>query len=394
MRWSSPILALQWMNANNLIISPDYPPPLIGGSLVYLNSLVKNSNLDFTILSDKKFRKNTKNITFIDSKHIVNSGNPKKIHLFFMYLYLIFKIYEISRHKIVILNISAIGNGFFSYLLSKFRTKVVILVFAEEITLALNAKGISGFLKRICLNGYKSADKLISVSNFAKDILIKKVNVKKDIFVIPTPVHDSKYNLDAFINRKHNTQFKILSVGRLIKRKGFIYLLKAFSEVIKSFDNVYLSIVGDGPEINNIIEFIDKNNLKEKVIIHKKVSDQFLAKQYISHDLFILANLMLENGDCEGAPNVLIEAASFGLPTIAGIEGGTSDVVDNNKSGILINPRDTQTFSKQIISFLKSREKCNLYGKNGFFKAMNSHNKEKAGNSFRDIIERLSANNI
>ena len=56
--------------------------------------------------------------------------------------------------------------------------------------------------------------------------------------------------------------------------------------------------------------------------------------------------------------------------------------------------RDTQTFSKQIISFLKSREKCNLYGKNGFFKAMNSHNKEKAGNSFRDIIERLSANNI
>ena len=46
------------MNDSNLIISPDYPPPLIGGSLVYLNNLVTNSNLDFTILSDKKSRKN------------------------------------------------------------------------------------------------------------------------------------------------------------------------------------------------------------------------------------------------------------------------------------------------------------------------------------------------
>ncbi len=375
------------MNDTNLIISPDYPPPLIGGSLVYLNNLVTNSNLDFTILSDKKLRKNTKNIKFIESKYIVNSTNPKKIQLIFMYLYLIFKMFNISRYQIVILNISVIGNGLLCYLLSKLCTRVVILVFAEEITLALNAKGLSGHLKRFCLRGYNSADKLISVSNFARDILIKKVNVKKDIFVIPTPVHDSKYNLDEFRNKKSDDYFKILSVGRLIKRKGFIYLLKAFNEVVKSFDNVYLSIVGDGPEINNINEFIYKNKLTDKVYTFTKVSDKFLIDQYKSHDLFILANTMLENGDCEGAPNVLIEAASFGLPTIAGIEGGTSDVVDNNKTGVLIDPRDTENFSKQIISFLKNREKCNLYGKNGFLKAINSHNKKKAGKIFADIIE-------
>ena len=66
------------MNDSSLIISPDYPPPLIGGSLVYLNNLVTNSDLDFTILSDKKNRKNAKNIKFIESKYIVNSSNPKK----------------------------------------------------------------------------------------------------------------------------------------------------------------------------------------------------------------------------------------------------------------------------------------------------------------------------
>ena len=375
------------MNDSNLIISPDYPPPLIGGSLVYLNNLVTNSNLDFTILSDKKSRKNTKNIKFIESKYIVNSSNPKKIQLIFMYLYLIFKINEISRYQIVILNISVLGNGLLSYLLSKLCARVIILVFAEEITLALNAKGISGFLKRFCLRGYKRADKLISVSNFAKDILIDKVNVKKDIYVIPTPVHESKFNFDEFSNKKSDEYFKILSVGRLIKRKGFIYLLKAFKNVVKSFDNVQLSIVGDGPEMNNINDFISKNKLEEKVNTYKEVSDQFLVDQYKSHNLFVLANLMLENGDCEGAPNVLIEAASFGLPTIAGIEGGTSDVVDNNKTGVLINPRDTEKFSEQIISFLKNKEKCNLYGKNGYLKATNSHNKKNAGKMFSDIIK-------
>ena len=225
------------------------------------------------------------------------------------------------------------------------------------------------------------------LSNFAKDILIDKVNVKKDIYVIPTPVHESKFNFDEFSNKKSDEYFKILSVGRLIKRKGFIYLLKAFKDVVKSFDNVQLSIVGDGPEMNNINDFISKNKLEEKVNTYKEVSDQFLVDQYKSHNLFVLANLMLENGDCEGAPNVLIEAASFGLPTIAGIEGGTSDVVDNNKTGVLINPRDTEMFSEQIISFLKNREKCNLYGKNGYLKATNSHNKKNAGKMFSDIIK-------
>ena len=125
-------------------------------------------------------------------------------------------------------------------------------------------------------------------------------------------------------------------------------------------------------------------------IILNEGSHSFVSASFVTifiGVLFVLANLMLENGDCEGAPNVLIEAASFGLPTIAGIEGGTSDVVDNNKTGVLINPRDTEMFSEQIISFLKNREKCNLYGKNGYLKATNSHNKKNAGKMFSDIIK-------
>ena len=95
---------------------------------------------------------------------------------------------------------------------------------------------------------------------------------------------------------------------------------------------------------------------------------------------------MLDNGDCEGAPNVLIEAAAFGLPTIAGLEGGTSDVVEDNETGLLLDPRNINNFSMKIIDFINDKAKCLEMGKKGYLKAHNSHTKEEAGSIFSSII--------
>jgi len=367
-----------------LLISPDFPPPFIGGSLVYVHNLITNSSLNFDILTDQINRINDSKIKYIEKKYIVNSSSPKFFRLLLMYTFItFFLLSNLKKYDLIILNISAIGNGFFAFFLNLFNRKSMIISFAEELTLAMKSQGIKGILKRLCLKGYKKANMNISISHFAKDFLIKALKVKTPIHVIPTPVHNEKFESTDI---KSNKRKGILSVGRLIERKGHILVIQALQIVIKKNPTLRLTIVGDGPEYETITEYINNNSLSNFVKVYRNVSDEFLKTQYNEHELFILANLMLENGDCEGAPNVLIEAASYGLPSIAGEEGGTSDVVENNKSGILLNPRDINNMANVIQELLSDKRKLENMSQFGIMKAKNQHGKVEAGITFKKYI--------
>ena len=373
-----------------LLISPDYPPPFIGGSLVYMHTLIEESRLSMSIMTDLKNRVNTDKISYLESKYITNSSNPSTLNLIVMYFFIFIKIPEIIDHEIVILNISSVGNGFYAYFLKKLGLKVVIMSYAEEISISLNKKGIRGIIKRMFMKGYTQANMIVSVSNFAKNMLITKIGIKNPIKVIPTPLHSSKQNTEDYnYSKKLDKNFRIISVGRLIKRKGFIYLLKTIKKTVEVNDNLKLTIIGDGPEYKSIINYIRSNSLEQYVDIFRNVSDEFLVNSYKSNDIFILANLMLDNGDCEGAPNVLIEAASYGLPSIAGIEGGTSDVVDDNSTGFLIDPRDTDLMCNKILELMNNASKLDIMSKNSIYKAKFQHSKELAGKKFAEYIEML-----
>ena len=373
-----------------LLISPDYPPPFIGGSLVYMHTLIEESLLNMSIMTDLGNRDNTEKVNYLESRYITNSSNPSTLSLMIMYFFILLKIPKILNYKIVILNIGSAGNGFYAYILKKLGFKVVIISYAEELSISLKRKGNKGAIKRLLMRGYSHADMIISVSNFAKNILTSEMGIKKPINVIPTPLHKSKKSTDDYTySKKLDKNFRIISVGRLIKRKGFIYLLKTIRKIVKENDNIKLTIIGDGPEYKSIINYISSNSLEKYVDIFRNVSDEFLVNAYKSNDIFILANIMLDNGDCEGAPNVLIEAASYGLPAIAGIEGGTSDVVNDNTTGFLIDPRDTDTMCNKILELMKNASKLDIMSKNSIYKAKFQHSKELAGKKFSEYIKML-----
>jgi glycosyltransferase involved in cell wall biosynthesis len=376
---------LKVIKNNFILISPDFPPPFIGGSLVYVHNLITNSNCKFDVLTNKVNRKKNQNIHHIESKNIINSDSPSFFKLFKMYIFIAyFLLMNFRKYDLVVLNISAIGNGFFAFLLNFLNRKSMIISFAEELTLAMKSKGIKGQLKNICLKGYKKANMNISISHFAKDLLIKDLKVGTPIHVIPTPVHNEKFES---VNSDVNQRSGILSVGRLIERKGHILVIKAFQKTLQKNPSLNLTIVGDGPEYKKIYKYINENALSESVKIYRNVSDEFLIDQYKKHELFILANLLLDNGDCEGAPNVLIEAASYGLPSIAGEEGGTSDVVEHNKSGILLNPKDINNLSNVIIELLADKIRLKKMSQFAISKAKNKHNKVDAGLAFKKHLE-------
>ena len=186
---------------------------------------------------------------------------------------------------------------------------------------------------------------------------------------------------------EHFHIFTKKSVKTFLLRKN-LKILKTDSiyEVNKKYPELVLTIIGDGPEKEYLYSLINRLSLESNVKIYSNVTSDFLSKQYMDNELFVLANHMLENGDCEGAPNVFIEAGAYGMPSIAGIEGGASDVVEHEETGFLIDPRDTKVLAATILEFLDNKDKLASMGKKAMLKVRNDHDKRLAGKKFREYI--------
>ncbi len=384
------------MSVNCLLISPDFPPPFVGGSLVYVHSLIVNPipNVNFDVLT-ARLRNDEKELSLPcginRSPYLISSDNPSTIQLIRMYLYLLLYLLIVHRrYQIIFLNISAVGNGFFAFCLKILKKKSVIISFAEELTLAMASKGVKGIIKRLFLKRYNDATFFICICDFAKEFLIRQGVKQEQIVVIPSPLHKDKWFSGEDSCRKHSNDFQILSVGRLIKRKGFHLLIQAFEKVLNSsVIPVKLIIVGDGPEKQTLECLIKQLKLDENVILFGKASDQELSRLYAESSLFVLANIMLANGDCEGSPLVFIEASASGMPVIGGLEGGASTAIEDGITGYLVDPSDIDILSNKILYFLNNPDITKKMGKMGKEKVFNMHSPEKIRAQFAALVHSL-----
>jgi Glycosyltransferase len=154
---------------------------------------------------------------------------------------------------------------------------------------------------------------------------------------------------------KDENIFQILSVGYLIERKGFEYLIKAMPLVLEKHKHARLKIVGSGPLELKLKELIYELGLGNEVEIVKNVSDEELLMIYNSSDLFVLPSIVDSQGNTEGLGVVLLEAMACGLPVMGSNVGGISDIIANNKTGILVEEKDVHGIFKGIKSLLKRK---------------------------------------
>ena len=375
------------MSKNILVVSPDFPPPFIGGSLVWMHSLLVNSNLNFDILTsahNKKIKFNRINI--FEKKSISNSNNPTKIKLLLSYIYIFFWIIsklKKKKYNLIISNPGFIGNCIIFFLGSFFKVKTIGTAYAEELTTVIYGKGLKNFLKKKLFKFfYYKANGFVTVCSYAKKLLLK-YNVKKKIIVIPPSTSNEKIKNKNYVKKN---KFLILSVGRLIKRKGFDDLILAINRLKNFFPGINLNIIGNGPELFNLMQLIKKYQLNKNVKILTKINDKKLHYYYKKSSLFILANRMLANGDTEGCPVVLIEAMKNKLPVIGGRNGGLDTAIINNKNGFIINAKNIKQISSAIKLLLINKRKRKKFIKEGIKKIKIDHNPILNGKKFRNFL--------
>jgi glycosyltransferase involved in cell wall biosynthesis len=124
----------------------------------------------------------------------------------------------------------------------------------------------------------------------------------------------------------------ILSVGRLVEKKGFPYLLQAAGILQSRGAEFRLVIVGDGPMRPDLVRMAAGLQLREHVEFAGMLTQRELRRIYEQADLFALASVVAADGDRDGLPNVLLEALAMGIPTVASDISAIPELIEHQKT--------------------------------------------------------------
>jgi phosphatidylinositol alpha-1,6-mannosyltransferase len=150
-------------------------------------------------------------------------------------------------------------------------------------------------------------------------------------------------------------QTVLLTVARLVPRKGHDKVLEALEIVGREFPALHYLIVGDGPARAALERQVARLGLSEQVTFAGFVPDEELPGCYAAADLFVMVSRERPHrGDVEGFGIVYLEASAAGRAVVAGRSGGVSDAVEDGVSGLLVDPEDAGAVGDAISQLLRN----------------------------------------
>ena len=158
----------------------------------------------------------------------------------------------------------------------------------------------------------------------------------------------------------------IISVGRLVHRKGQDRLVEALPRIIKEFPDVVLVFVGEGPHRKVLDDLVVKNNLHENVRFIGRIQYSDLPRYIALGDIFAMPSRSRLFGlEVEGLGIVYLEASSCGIPVVGGSSGGAPDAVKDGVTGFVVDGNDIDAIAARIIDLLRDEELRSKMGKAG-----------------------------
>lgn len=148
------------------------------------------------------------------------------------------------------------------------------------------------------------------------------------------------------------TNVRVLTVARLVEKKGITYLLRAIKLLLDRGIKVSCEIIGDGPLKKELVNFVNKANINSYITFKgTKTRSEVLQAMRVS-DVFILPSITASNGDMDGLPNVLLEAMTVGVPVISTNISAVPELVEDNITGIMVSEKDEKAIADAILKLI------------------------------------------
>ena len=237
---------------------------------------------------------------------------------------------------------------------------------------------------------YHQADAVVAANQFACDGLVR-IGVPGERIHKLTPGVD----LERFAPRprsdelieKYGLQGKkvLLTVARLVPRKGHKVVLQALPKVLREIPNLKYLIAGEGPEKDNLQKLVAELGLQEVVVFVGDVPHDEICDFYSLCDVFIMVNRLEAGGDVESFGMVFTEANALGKPVVGGKSGGAAEAVLDGKTGFLVDPGSAEEVASRLLLLLNNEDLCKRMGLAGLTRAQAEFNWSTRAQALREI---------
>lgn len=229
----------------------------------------------------------------------------------------------------------------------------------------------------------RGAKVVVTNSNALSEEIKKDFGVKETVVIYPS-LKNRRPHIES--DRSLNAEnFILLTVSRLVPRKGHIRVLKAIADLQNQIPSIRYRILGDGPALGDIIRIANELGVYDLVRLSGHVTDTEIAEAYDEADVFVMPTIA-DQIDREGFGTVYLEAAAHGLPSIASKLPGVDEAVLDGQTGLLVPDGDIKALQEAILRLWKNPEEGRLLGLAGQKRAFEEFVAEKQFEKLRPWI--------
>ena len=275
-------------------------------------------------------------------------------------MYYMWKILNKNPETIFIATTWGMAKSY-SYLKKKYpQSKMIVVAHGLEVTRLKEGKELTSFK-----NVVNDSDLILCVSKYTKNEIIDRVDgiETNHIKFLPNGVDINRFfpveNTAGFLNRYNIPENSniILTLARIIRRKGHDTVIKCLPSLIKKFPNIQYVIAGPHRKKDTYLDELKllakELSVENHIVFVDYIPDSDLNEIYSRSQVYVMVSRTYNDiGDSEGFGITFLEANACGCPVIGSTEGGIPDAVENNKNGLLVPADDIKLLTKAIEKFL------------------------------------------
>ena len=336
-----------------LIVTRSFPPEL-GGMQSLMWGLARELSKNFMIKVFADYIENHKEFDEQATFSIERVGGPKLLRKY-RKAYLIDEFIKNGKVN------GIIADHWKSLEHLKTNKKKYCLIHGKEIN---HAKG-SGINKRL-LKVLNNVEKVIANSKYTKNLAIN-IGVKAENIIVINPGIDPIKDLDQKSLEKVESLLKVktprlITVSRFDKRKNHQKVIMALRNLKQIYPDIIYICIGYGDEEENIKDLVKELDLEGQVMFFKDISEDLKNALVAKSNVFVMPSTIYKSS-VEGFGIAYTEAAQLSIPSIGGKDGGASDAIDHEKTGLICDGGNLDDIYSSINSILENKKYLE-YGKN------------------------------
>ena len=183
------------------------------------------------------------------------------------------------------------------------------------------------------------------------------------------------------------TKQQFVAIGRFVDKKAPYYTIFAFQKVIEKYPDCKLIFAGEGELLNSCINITKMLNLDKNITFTGAITPEEYKNYLLESLAFVQHSIVAQNGDSEGTPVAVLEAAAAGLPVISTIHAGIPDVVIDGETGLLVEEHDVDGMAYNMIKLLDNIQLAKKLGAAGKQRINENFTLEKHINIIQNLID-------